>query len=58
MSYDVSLNDPVTKETLRLPHKHFMTGGTYVEGGTDELLLNVTSNYKTRRENPRSMTVG
>ena len=29
MSYDIRLKDPVTDETLDLPVKHVMTGGTY-----------------------------
>jgi len=29
MSYDIRLKDPVTDETLGLPLKHVMTGGTY-----------------------------
>ena len=29
MSYDIRLKDPVTDETLELPVKHVMTGGTY-----------------------------
>ncbi len=29
MSYDIRLKDPVTDETLDLPLKHVMTGGTY-----------------------------
>ena len=29
MSYDIRLKDPVTGETLFLPVKHVMTGGTY-----------------------------
>ena len=29
MSYDIRLKDPATNETLDLPVKHVMTGGTY-----------------------------
>ena len=29
MSYDIHLNDPVTKKTLELDEPHFMRGGTY-----------------------------
>lgn len=29
MSYDIHLNDPVTKQTLELDEPHFMRGGTY-----------------------------
>lgn len=29
MSYDIHLNDPVTKQTIELENPHFMRGGTY-----------------------------
>ena len=29
MSYDIRLMDPVTEETIELPVKHVMIGGTY-----------------------------
>lgn len=45
MSYDIRLTDPVTHETLVLDAPHHMYGGTYAEGGTCELWLNVTYNY-------------
>ena len=45
MSYDIHLNDPVTKQTLELDDPHFMRGGTYGVGGTKELCLNITYNY-------------
>ena len=45
MSYDIHLNDPVTKQTLELDDPHFMRGGTYVVGGMKELCLNITYNY-------------
>lgn len=45
MSYDISLVDPVTKETLIMDSPHQMRGGTYVIGGTDEMWLSVTYNY-------------
>lgn len=45
MSYDIRLKDPVTNETLTTKAKHLMTGGTYAEGGTKELWLNITYNY-------------
>lgn len=47
MSYDISLNDPVTKEILRTEGDvpHHMRGGTYCVGGSPELSLNVTYNY-------------
>jgi hypothetical protein len=45
MSYDIRLIEPVSKETIRFPNKHFITGGTYAMGGTDEAWLNITYNY-------------
>ena len=45
MSYDISLCDPVTGETLHTDAPHYMTGGTYALNGTTELWLNVTYNY-------------
>lgn len=45
MSYDISLVDPVTKETLQMETPHLMRGGTFALGGTTEMWLNVTYNY-------------
>lgn len=45
MSYDITLNDPITKETIEITDPHFMRGGTYALGGSTELWLNVTWNY-------------
>lgn len=45
MSYDITLNDPVTKQVIELNEPHFMRGGTYAVGGTKELWLNITYNY-------------
>lgn len=45
MSYDIELQDPITKETLQLDAPHHMRGGTYAVGGTTEARLNVTYNY-------------
>ena len=45
MSYDISLVDPVSKETLLLDTPHQIKGGTYAIGGTKEAALNVTYNY-------------
>ena len=56
MSYDIRLRDPVTKETIELPVKHIMTGGTYQADynertGTfspkpiNDAWLNITYNY-------------
>lgn len=45
MSYDISLHDPVTKQTIMLDAPHDMRGGTYAVGGTQEAWLNITYNY-------------
>lgn len=45
MSYDISLCDPVTGETIELEKPHHMRGGTFAVGGTTEARLNVTYNY-------------
>ena len=45
MSYDISLRNPVTGETICIEDPHFMQGGTYQLGGTTELWLNITYNY-------------
>jgi hypothetical protein len=45
MSYDISLVDPITKETLHADTTHQLKGGTHALGGTTELWLNVTWNY-------------
>lgn len=45
MSYDISLVDPVTKETLEVESPHQVQGGTYAVGGTTEAWLNITYNY-------------
>lgn len=45
MSYDIELQDPITKQTLKLDAPHHMRGGTYAVGGTVEASLNVTYNY-------------
>ena len=45
MSYDFYLVDPVTRETLTVEFNHQVSGGTYCLGGTNELRLNITSNY-------------
>ncbi len=47
MSYDISLRDPVTGQTLQLDAPHHMRGGTYQVGGTTDAHLNVTWNYAT-----------
>lgn len=45
MSYDIYLLDPVSKETIEIDDPHFMRGGTYCLGGSNQLHLNVTYNY-------------
>lgn len=45
MSYDITLNDPVTNEPIQINDAHFMRGGTYQMGGCTELWLNITWNY-------------
>ena len=45
MSYDIRLNNPVTREVLLLDEPHQMKGGTYIMGGTNECRLNITYNY-------------
>jgi len=45
LSYDISLVDPVSKETLLLDAPHQIKGGTYAIGGTSEAALNITYNY-------------
>lgn len=45
MSYDISLRDPVTKETVHFDSPHQMAGGIYAVGGTTEAWLNITYNY-------------
>ena len=45
MSYDITLNDPVTKEPIQLGAPHFIKGGTYNPYGTQEAWLNITYNY-------------
>lgn len=45
MSYDIRLKEPVSKETIQLESKHFMTGGTYALDGTRDAWLNITYNY-------------
>lgn len=45
MSFDISLRDPVTKETIHFDILHQMRGGTYAVGGTSEAWLNITYNY-------------
>jgi hypothetical protein len=50
MSYDISLNDPITGEVLLLDTPHQMKGGTYCIGGTREMTLNITYNYSDSYE--------
>lgn len=45
MSYDIRLRDRETGEQVYAPVRHQLRGGTYWQGGTRELWLNVTYNY-------------
>ena len=45
MSYDISLVEPTTRETIEFDTPHHMKGGNYVLGGTTEAWLNITYNY-------------
>lgn len=45
MSYDIHIIDPETGETIHAAHPHFLRGGTFVQGGTKALWLNITFNY-------------
>jgi hypothetical protein len=45
MSYDITLTDPVTKDTISFDAPHQMRGGTYVRVGTDQAWLNITYNH-------------
>lgn len=45
MSYDISLINPITTETIQADELHLFMGGTYAAGGTTELWLSVTYNY-------------
>ena len=63
MSYDISLNDPVTKVPIEIDSPHFIQGGTYQVGGTKELWLNITYNYgryycKAFEDNPKTQEKG
>lgn len=45
MSYSIYLCDAVTGNVLHSDTKHQIKGGTYAVGGTDELWIDVTTNY-------------
>lgn len=45
MSYDIHITDPTTGEPIETTAPHFLRGGTYAQGGTRELWLNITFNY-------------
>ena len=45
MSYDIYLQEPITKEDIEFDCPHFMKGGTYEIGGTQKAWLNITYNY-------------
>ena len=50
MSYDLSLVDSITKNTLEVDKKHHIKGGTYQVNGSCELHINVTYNYSVHLE--------
>lgn len=52
MSYSVEIQDPKTKCTIEVAHKHDIKGGTYCLGGTNRLELNVTYNYSAFYNRP------
>ena len=63
MSYDITLNDPVTNVPIEIDSPHFIQGGTYQMGGCQELWLNITYNYgryyyKAFEENPKTKEKG
>ena len=45
MNYDIAIIEPSNGQTLKLPHRHQLRGGTFAIGGTDHAELNVTYNY-------------
>ena len=45
MSYDITIVDKDTKESLFVETQHDISGGTYAVGGTKELWMNITYNY-------------
>ena len=45
MSYDIFLNDPVSKDPIGIGFPHRIRGGTYQVGGATTLELNITYNY-------------
>lgn len=47
MSYDIDLEDPITRSPIKLDAPHQMKGGTYAIGGTTDASLNITYNYAT-----------
>lgn len=45
MSYDVKVVNKKTNETVFLPERHYIGGGTFAIDGTDMAWLNITYNY-------------
>lgn len=45
MSYGIYLRCPVAREAIEAEAPHLMQGGTYAQGGTTELWLNVAYSY-------------
>lgn len=55
MSYDISLRDPVTGQTLQLDAPHHMRGGTYAIGGTTDAAKPQTTSFPCWPDhNPRA----
>jgi hypothetical protein len=45
MGYGITLNDPITRETIEFDSPHLLRGSSYAVGGTTEASLNITYNY-------------
>ena len=45
MSYDITLNDPVSGAVIEFDKPHQMKGGTYQVGGSRDAWQNITYNY-------------
>jgi hypothetical protein len=47
MSYDISIVDSKTGDTIQVSENHFLRGAIYCPGGTKELWVSVTFNYSS-----------
>jgi len=45
MSYDISLKEPISGETIEFEAPHLIRGGMFAVGGTTEAWINITWNY-------------